>query len=454
MQPFCLRDEATSDYFLLSFPQTAPTDETEKFTSESHDAFALERKPTQYKEENLSKGTGMYSDLGDKWMPMPSTFMISSPRLFMPQDMKVSELIDKEEAAWKAGVVDALFLPHEAEAIKAIPISTNLPEDKQIWAWSSNGVFSVKNAYWVACQMSLVQSMESSSDGSQDRSFWKRIWQINVPHKIRHFAWRACRDILPLKTNLVKRNVLQLSSFKEIMWCLMMDENCAAESIELIVTCAWALWSNRNEIRHGGKRKDGRQLIHWASKYLVEYQSAMELLPAVEKPVQQVMSWNPPPTPYLKFNVDGAIFPELRSVGIGVIVRKWDGSFVSAMSKLINAPLGPLEAESKAVDVGLQFAKMLGVSELIIKGDSLIVSRALSQSSSVPATIDAVIMGIRSTIVEFQNVNFSHVKRNANIPAHLLAKYVKGIVHQCIWMENCPSFLELAILHDVNSTVI
>ena len=147
---------------------------------------------------------------GDRWLPKPSTFMVSSPRLFMPQDMKVGELIDKKEASWKVGAVDALFLPHEAEAIKAIPISSNLPEDKQIWAWNSNGVFFVKNAYWFASQMSLADSMGSTSDGSQERSFWKRIWKINVPHKIRHFAWRACRDILPLKTNLVKRNVLQV----------------------------------------------------------------------------------------------------------------------------------------------------------------------------------------------------------------------------------------------------
>ena len=78
---------------------------------------------------------------GDKWLLKPSTFMVSSPRLFMPQDMKVGDLIDKEEATWKVGVVDALFLPHEAEAIKAIPISSNLLEDKQIWARSTNGVF-------------------------------------------------------------------------------------------------------------------------------------------------------------------------------------------------------------------------------------------------------------------------------------------------------------------------
>ena len=234
----------------------------------------------------------------------------------------------------------------------------------------------------------------------------------------------------------------------------MMDDKCSSENIELIFTCAWALWGNRNDIWHGGTRKDGRQLLHWASQYLEEYRTTMDLLPVAQESVQHILKWNLPPTPYLKFNVDGAIFTELRSVGIRIIARDWNGRFVAAMCKQIHAPLGPLEAESKAVEGGLQFAKQLGVSDLIIEGDSLIVSRALSQSSSVLASIDAVIMGIRSAALEFHNVYFSHVKRNANTPAYMLAKYAKGIVHRCMWMESCLSFLELAILHDVNSTVI
>ena len=229
--------------------------------------------------------------------------MVSSPRLFMPLHMKVGELINKEEATWKADAIDALFVQHEAEVIKAIPISSHLPEDKLIWAWSNNGVFSVKNAYWVACQTLVAEFSSSSFDGNQERSFWKHLWQINVPHKIRHFAWKACQDILPLKTNLVKRNVLhmatcdgcnvgeedsihffwkcskakelwsssklvfpnvmdRLSSFKEMVWCLLMDEKSSSENLELLLTCAWALWGNRNEVRCGGKRKDGRMLLH------------------------------------------------------------------------------------------------------------------------------------------------------------------------------------------------
>ena len=94
---------------------------------------------------------------GDKWLPKPSTFMVSSPRLFIPHDMKVGELINKEEASWKADAIDALFVPHKAEVIKAIPISFHLLEVKQIWAWSNNGIFLVKNAYWVASQISIAE---------------------------------------------------------------------------------------------------------------------------------------------------------------------------------------------------------------------------------------------------------------------------------------------------------
>ena len=74
------------------------------------------------------------------------------------------------------------------------------------------------------------------------------------------------------------------------------------------------------------------------------------------------MRWSPSPTSSLKFNVDGAIFAELHSVGVGAIARDWNGRFVAAMCKQIHAPLGPLKAELKVVEVGLQFSKQLGVS--------------------------------------------------------------------------------------------
>ena len=50
------------------------------------------------------------------------------------------------------------------------------------------------------------QSLPSSSTPNGDGSVWKKIWKVRVPHKIRHFLWRAAKDSLP-KQNLVARHI-------------------------------------------------------------------------------------------------------------------------------------------------------------------------------------------------------------------------------------------------------
>ena len=54
-----------------------------------------------------------------------------------------------------------------------------------------------------------------------------------------------------------------------------------------------------------------------------------------------------------KTNVDGAVFSDLRAVGIGAIIRDEKGRVVAALSKKIHAPLGAVEAETKAFEMGL-----------------------------------------------------------------------------------------------------
>ena len=82
----------------------------------------------------------------------------------------------------------ALFLPHEAKVIKSIPLSMHLPADKQVWACCSIGVFTVRSAYWVAVEISKGVGNGSCSDSRQNRKFWRKIWELATPQKIRHFT--------------------------------------------------------------------------------------------------------------------------------------------------------------------------------------------------------------------------------------------------------------------------
>ena len=81
----------------------------------------------------------------------------------------VSDLINVEDKVWNFSLLKCIFLPFEAEIIGGVPLSTRLPEDKQIWAETSNGLFSVRSAYKVAMDLSKPIKSASSSDGDSMR---------------------------------------------------------------------------------------------------------------------------------------------------------------------------------------------------------------------------------------------------------------------------------------------
>ena len=74
-------------------------------------------------------------------------------------------------------MIRSLFLPLEASTILKISLSYNLPEDRLIWVGNKKGIFTVKSAYYIACN--LVDTAEGGeslySDSRSQLS--KKIWQ-------------------------------------------------------------------------------------------------------------------------------------------------------------------------------------------------------------------------------------------------------------------------------------
>ena len=65
--------------------------------------------------------------------------------------------------------------------------------------------------------------------------------------------------------------------------------------------------------------------------------------------IVQKMNWSPPLSRLYKVNVDVVTFKDIRSTGIGIVIHDSLGQVAAVLCRKLEAPLGPLEVESKAL---------------------------------------------------------------------------------------------------------
>ena len=90
--------------------------------------------------------------------------------------------------------------------------------------------------------------------------------------------------------------------------------------------------------------------------------------------------WAPPPPGQYKVNSDGAVFASQRKVGLGVMIRDSNGNVIVALSSPMVGPLGALETEAKAMEVGLHFAFDIGIRDVVVECDALAVFNEIGRA--------------------------------------------------------------------------
>ena len=155
----------------------------------------------------------------------------------------------------------------------------------------------------------------------------------------------------------------------------------------------------------------GLETFRWATQYLEEYYAATSTETDVRLPSIQPVRWLPLQDQTYKVNVDEAVFTKLKAMGIGVVIRDKEGKFKVALSKKIKLPLGLIEAKAMAVEVGVQFTKDVGIRDVMVEGDSLIMQHALNELAPPPPSVDGVIVGIKVSCADFHHIAFTHMRR-------------------------------------------
>ena len=254
----------------------------------------------------------------DKWIPRPSSYKVITPVRPNVENALVCELINKASGEWDVDKLNSWFQPKDKEAILSIPLSTNGTNDRLVWAENRSSKFTVKSAYMLALEEQQRLAMGDCSNSSNRKKIWKALWNLNVPQKIKHFAWRASQDILATKMNLAKPKIASSGTYKlcgmeeeticHLLWFCEHDkgvwktsklvfpfdisprwsfldvvENCLRWEdtnpglLEVIITVCWGIWKDRNMLRLGGKGQASRTILRSAMHLVDEFRAANEL---------------------------------------------------------------------------------------------------------------------------------------------------------------------------------
>ena len=317
---------------------------------------------------------------------------------------------------------------------------------------------------------------ETSHSTSQS-SFWRIIWNLHIPNKIKLFTWRACQNILPTKANLCHRHVLdnliyeafglapettghlfwdchiaketwKLSDilfdkhglsyrdFMDFLWHLVFTQHVGTDILELTVNTAWSIWFSRNKTRLGATRQPPHEIMVKARFLFMEYQDAHLRPPLFKDATDNAGS-------RLFFHGIKWMWTPLSSETMKVL---WLLHSVSA-SPSPSAPSKQKEGH------GWGYALCMGCRS---HGRNFWnwLNQCFSCSCgprNAKIIIACLVAGAHSKLQECHSFEVSHVKRQANFPAHALAAYAKDIDFFVSWMEECPPFIESQVFHDALS---
>ena len=422
---------------------------------------------------------------GDNWLPNPGCPKIITPMTEGCGINTVGDLIDQENRTWKEELIDRTFYDFEASTIKSIPLCQSLQEDVLIWPFNPGGVYSVKSGYRFLQDSSLARQ-PSSSTPNPLQQLWKKLWSLDVLNKVKHLLWRACKDSLPTKANLMRRKIVpdnlceickqhEEDTLHALFHCpelqsiwmatpswnqaLFRQSTCFSDFLvsvfaglkepELLMVVLWNLWRRRNNLRLGKPTIPLDKVLEHSREQ--QFESHSSPLTSTTPTTKQPARWTPPLDHWYKLNFDSATFADKDTAGIGIVVRNSDGLVMASLAQQIPLPPSVIEVETLAARRALEFALELGFERIILEGDSESLDKALKMECRNFTTYGHLVQDILFLNTHLSEFKTSLVRRQGNNLAHSLARKSQFLSHMSVWMEDVPPDLLSVLEADFTS---
>ncbi|XP_074349748.1 uncharacterized protein LOC141689374 [Apium graveolens] len=302
----------------------------------------------------------------------------------------VSSLLDTD-GNWDVDLIKDVFDERDVNIILTIPLN-KAAQGSWYWRQEKMGSYSVKSAYY------LLQDLKPNQNTSPSSGFWKRLWNLKIPPKVKNFLWRASTNCLPTKDLLQQKRIpvnilcpichdtsetilhcLVLCPFAEICWTrvhvqpihgvfhsfcewlLLLFEQLDKKEVHISVMVCWMLWKHRNELVWNQRSLEISKILESACSILNQWNSVQD------KTYDRFMAymnhndgdehWHTPMTNRVKINVDAAIFDDTNCCIHAFVARDHEGQLVEARSKCLRGRSCPDLAEALSTREALSWVK-------------------------------------------------------------------------------------------------
>lgn len=373
------------------------------------------------------------------------------------ENILVSDLLRDDLLSWNVEKIQETF-PYWETIIRSIKPSVMGTPDKLIWLGTASGEYTTKSGYHTAIQRRIETGEHQEETVELD--WFKFVWNLHVPPKIKMFLWRMFQHALPVGETLAARHItsevvckrcgtlesinhlfLHCSFAQKIwstapfatgsecsglidlndVWLSLCGKTCLPPSGisagQLAPWILWQIWYARNQLCFEGKVLSAEETLTKAVSQAREWLNAQDRHSSKPRPKTK-----PTPTPpnCAVVSTDAAWRASTNLAGFGWTLRETEAS--SSSHTGFESYVGSaLMAEGLAMREALKKCKLMGVKRLRCESDSAQLIKAINSNAPKPE-----IYGIVSDILElscfFDVIVFSWIPRGKNSIADELAK--------------------------------
>lgn len=245
--------------------------------------------------------------------------------------------------AWDVTKVQQDFHETDAHLILQPRIHQLNVQDRIAWCGTTNGVYSVKIRYHFRVNNNTETYAVTNSKG------WSRLWNLSLPHKLRTFLWRFCKNNIPVRKLLRSKGIAvpticpmceeDIEHLLHIFfdckfsmecwrieglifdiqsvewapgWLLDRIANEDKDTVNKIAEVLWCLWFVRNKKVWEGQVFTAQVAMEISFKQVKDWQEAIKSKASFHKfsPQHSEISrivWCPPAHGRSKINVDASL---------------------------------------------------------------------------------------------------------------------------------------------------